>query len=110
MSKSVLYFMSSPTAAGFEQLMSGARNWRVWHLLGSRDLRHRYARSRFGQAWLTLSTAVMIGMLAAVWSLLWNQPLRDLMPFIGVGIIMWNFLAQTLTECASAFLTHSQFY
>jgi ABC-type polysaccharide/polyol phosphate export permease len=111
MSKSALLdSMTSAVATGFEELVGGARNWRVWHLLGSRDLRHRYARSRFGQAWLTLSTAIMIGVLAAVWSLLWNQPLHDLMPFIGIGLIMWNFLAQTLTEFAAAFVTHGQYY
>ena len=55
--------------AGLEELVDGLHNWRVWHLLGLNELRHRYARSRFGQLWLTLSTAVMIGVLAIVWSL-----------------------------------------
>src|SRR6516225_1192129 len=103
-------FIMSAAARGFEELVGGARNWRVGYLIGSSDLRHRYARSRFGQAWLTLSTATMIGMLSAVWSLLWNQPLRDLMPFIGIGMIMWNFLTQVLTECASVLVTHGDYY
>ena len=102
--------MTSAAAAGFEELMGGARNWRVWHLLGLNELRRRYARSRFGQLWLTLSTAAMIGVLSVVWSLLWNQPMRELMPFIGIGLIMWSFLAQVLTECTSIFVTHGNFY
>src|SRR5215470_531255 len=100
----------SATGAGFRELRGGAYNWRVWHLLGVSELRNRYTRSRFGQVWLVLSTGTMIGALAAVWSLLWNQSLPELMPFIGTSIIMWNFLSQVLTECTSIFVTHSNFY
>jgi ABC-type polysaccharide/polyol phosphate export permease len=100
----------SPTTAGLEELVVGAYNWRVWHLLGVRELRNRYTRSRFGQGWLVLSTGTMIGALAVVWSLLWNQSLPELMPFIGTSIIMWNFLSQVLTECTSIFVAHSNFY
>ena len=82
--------------AGFEELLGGIHHWRVWHLLGVNDLRHRYARSKLGQLWLTLSTAIMIGVLAAVYSLLFNQPMHELMPFIGVSLIMWNYLSQVL--------------
>ena len=64
--------VASAANAGLEELVDGLHHWRVWHLLGLNDLRHRYARSTFGQFWLTLSTAVMIGVMAIVWSLLWN--------------------------------------
>ena len=102
--------VASAGSAGLEELVDGLHHWRVWHLLGLNDLRHRYARSRFGQFWLTLSTAVMIGVLTIVWSLLWKAPLRDLMPFIGIGIIMWTFLSQVLIDCTAVFVTHSNFY
>jgi lipopolysaccharide transport system permease protein len=98
------------TVAGIEELMGGAYNWRVWHLLGVSELRNRYARSRFGQGWVVLSTGTMIGALASVWSLLWNQSLPELMPFIGTSIIMWNFLSQILSECPSIFVMHSNYY
>ena len=78
--------------------MQGAFNWRVAHLLGIQQLRHRFARSRLGQTWLTLSTALTIAAMGGVWSLLWKQPLRELLPFVGVGIIMWSFITQVLTE------------
>jgi hypothetical protein len=41
--------MQSETAfqiAGFEELFAGIRYWRISHLMGVRDLRHRYARSK----------------------------------------------------------------
>jgi lipopolysaccharide transport system permease protein len=96
--------------AGFDELARGMRQWRVWHLLGIWDLRHRYARSKLGQLWMVLSTAIMILALGIVWSLLWNQAIGELMPFIGVGLIIWNFLTQVLTECTAIFVVHGNFY
>jgi ABC-type polysaccharide/polyol phosphate export permease len=95
---------------GFEELVGGLHYWRVWHLLGIRELRHRYARSKLGQLWVTLSAAIMIGMLGAVWSLLWRQPVRELMPYFGASLILWTYLSQMLTEFASAFVNHSGLY
>jgi ABC-type polysaccharide/polyol phosphate export permease len=60
----VLSVMMAAAAVGFEELIGEIRNWRVWHLLSINDLRHRYARSRFGQSWLTISTAAMVGVLS----------------------------------------------
>jgi ABC-type polysaccharide/polyol phosphate export permease len=96
--------------AGFEELLGGIRHWRVSHLLGIRELRHRYARSKLGQVWLTLSTAIMIGALAAVWSLLWNQPIYQITPFFGVSIIMWTYLSQVLVDCTSIFVDQGNLY
>jgi lipopolysaccharide transport system permease protein len=97
-------------AVGLAELMGGIPHWRVWHLLGVRDLRHRYARSKLGQIWLLLSTGIMIAVLAAVWSLLWKEPLRELMPFFGIGLIMWTFLTQVLIDCTSVFVMHGNLY
>jgi homopolymeric O-antigen transport system permease protein len=97
-------------AIGLDELVGGIRHWRVWHLLGVRELRHRYARSKLGQVWLILSTAVMIVALAAVWSLLWNQPLHEIMPFFGTSLILWTYLSQVVTECTSIFITHGNLY
>jgi ABC-type polysaccharide/polyol phosphate export permease len=96
--------------AGYAELLGGIHYWRVWHLLGINDLRHRYARSKLGQLWLVLSTAAMIGVLTAVYSLLFNQPIKILMPFIGVGLIMWNYLSQVLIECTSIFAQQGNLY
>src|SRR5262245_26016175 len=98
MSDRTLSSAKSAGLVGLGELVQGAFNWRVSHLLGIQQLRHRFARSRLGQTWLTLSTALMIGAMGVVWSLLWKQPLQQLMPFFGVGIIMWNFMQQVLNR------------
>jgi hypothetical protein len=50
--------------AGFKEFWDGIRHWPVSHLIGIRELRHRYTARSSGSFWLTLSTASMIGMLA----------------------------------------------
>jgi ABC-type polysaccharide/polyol phosphate export permease len=96
--------------AGYEEMAGGVRNWRVWHLLGIRELRHRYARSKLGQFWLMSSMVTTIAVMSIVWSLLWKQPLREFTPYVGVGLIMWNFLSQVLTEFTSILVIHSGLY
>jgi ABC-type polysaccharide/polyol phosphate export permease len=94
--------------AGFEELFGGIRNWRVWHLTGVRELRHRYARSKVGQVWLILSTAAMIGALTAVSALLWNQPVRSLMPFIpllGQPASLYAWLSTTVIAPGGIIIT-----
>jgi lipopolysaccharide transport system permease protein len=95
---------------GFEELLGGIRFWRVAHLIGISDLRHRYARSNLGQLWLTVSNGVMIAVLSGVWSLLWNQPIHQLAPFMGVSVIMWNYLSQMLLECTLVFAGQAHLY
>jgi lipopolysaccharide transport system permease protein len=102
--------MTDAARAGLAEILDGARHWRVWHLIGSRDLRHRYVRSVLGQFWVVLSTALMIGAMSAVWSLLWDQPLEVLAPFIGTGLVIWNYISQVVLDCTSIFIVHNNLY
>jgi ABC-type polysaccharide/polyol phosphate export permease len=95
---------------GFVEILAGARHWRVWHIIGSRDLRQRYVRSVLGQFWVVLSTGVMIGVMSGVWSLLWNEPLNVLMPFIGTGIVIWTYISQVILDCTTIFTVHNDLY
>jgi lipopolysaccharide transport system permease protein len=95
---------------GCEEIFGGVRHWRVSHLIGIRELRHRYARSVLGQFWLTVSTGCMIAALSGVWSLLWNQPMHALGPFIGVSLIIWNYLSQNIIDCTTIFIAQGNLY
>jgi ABC-type polysaccharide/polyol phosphate export permease len=83
---------------------------KCWHLLGTRDLQHRYARSRLGQLWLIVSSAIMIGAMATVWSMLSKQSIGDLAPFIGAGLVIWSYFSQVLIDCTVVFAVHGHLY
>ncbi len=77
---------------GIADLMRGTDNWRLCHLMGLGEIRRRYARSRIGQFWLTISTAIVVAALGLVWSTLWKQPVADLMPFVAISLIVWTMI------------------
>src|SRR5215468_5261428 len=90
-------------APGVTDLLKGIENWRLSHLMGLGEIRRRYARSRIGQFWLTISTGIMIATLGLVWSTLWKMPIADLMPFIAISLIVWTLVSGTLGEATTAF-------
>ena len=67
-------------SSGVADIAEGLGNWRIWHMLGTGDLRRRYARSRIGQFWLSLSTGLSVIILGFVWSALWNVAPGSLLP------------------------------
>jgi len=92
------------SAEGLADLRSGAENWRLSYLMGVREIRQRYARSRLGQFWLTLSTAIMVAALGFVWAGLWKLPVAELLPFVAISLVVWNLISGTLGEAATVFV------
>src|SRR5215471_7935945 len=90
---------------GIADLLSGLDNWRLSHLMGLGEIRRRYARSRIGQFWLTISTGIMVTSLGLVWSTLWKLPVADLLPFIAISVIVCTVISGTLTEAATVFVS-----
>ena len=91
-------------------VVDGARQWRLWYLLGSSDMRRRYARSRLGQAWIMLSSAITISTMGLVWSFLWKQPVAEMLPFVAVGMIVWQLLSGVLTEATSVLAANGHYF
>src|SRR5499427_1742944 len=90
---------------GIADLLKGIDNWRLSHLMGLGEIRRRYARSRIGQFWLTISTGIMVASLGLVWSTLWNMPVEDLLPFVAISLIVWTMITGTLGEAATVFVS-----
>lgn len=96
--------------AGLRDLIAGLENWRLWHLMGSAELRRRYARSRLGQFWLTLSTGILIGSLGFVWSILFKMPIADLLPYVATSMIIWFMLSDFIGNSTSVFTDSGQYF
>ena len=103
-------FVFSALRAGADDFAEGLQNWRIWHLMGTSELRRRYSRSTLGQFWLTLSTAVTVVTLGLVWSLLWNMSVAELLPYFAVSYICWTFLTAFLTEASGVFVGTSNYF
>ncbi|GAB5099232.1 ABC transporter permease [Caballeronia sp. HLA56] len=92
-----------------EDLMRSLSSWRLWTLLGWLEVRQRYARSRVGPFWLTISMGVMIGSIGIVYGTLFGQSMEDYLPFLSVSLVMWGTFATTVTEGGMAYISSGQF-
>jgi len=85
-------------------LIEGVRRWELWSVLGWHDIRQRYRRSKLGPFWITLSMGVMVGAMGVVYSELFNMNVREYLPFLAVGLIVWSFLSVPIVEGCNVFI------
>jgi len=84
-------------------LARGFGRWRLWLLLGVNDIRQRYQRSRVGQFWITISMLVTIVALGMVYGLLFRMSLRDYLPSLTLGMIVWALISSMVIEACTVF-------
>jgi len=96
--------------AGLRDILDGGHQWRLWYLMGSADMRRRYARSKLGQFWIMLSSAIMISGIGLVWSYLWQQPVQDMLPFVAIGLVTWQLLSGVLSEATTVLPANSHYF
>ncbi|MES2203857.1 MAG: ABC transporter permease [Pseudomonadota bacterium] len=72
-------------------------------MLGWQDVRHRYKRSSVGPFWLTASMGIMIATMGMIFGKIFHTPLKEFLPFLAVGIILWGFISTATTEACASF-------
>ena len=98
-------FPKSRLASAIADLAGGLAQWRVWWVLAFNDIRQRYRRSALGQFWLTISMLVMIAGIGGVYAIILNQDVSFYIPYVGIGLIVWNLLSSLINELAVSFIT-----
>ncbi|MDR3532886.1 MAG: ABC transporter permease [Rhodopila sp.] len=86
-----------------DDLIRGARLWRLAWGLGWLDIRLRYRGSMLGPFWLTISTGVMVAALGFLYSTLFKMNLRDYLPFLALSQVLWGFLAAVVSDACTTF-------
>lgn len=85
-------------------LLTGMNSTHVWGALGWHDIRQRYRRSVLGPFWFTLSTAIMVVVLGILYSALLQQEISEYLPYLAVGLIVWQYLASSMNEGCDSFI------
>src|SRR3954462_4178366 len=98
------YSARSMSLLAFQDVREGIRLWPLWGRLGWNDIRQRYRRSLLGPFWLTASMAIMVISLGVLYSEIFDTPIRDFLPFLCVGLLVWNFLSGFLVEGGALFI------
>lgn len=94
---------------GFTDLVGSLRAWRLWSLLGWLEVRQRYARSKLGPFWLTVSMGVLVGALGVVYGALFGQKLTDYLPMVAIGLVTWTLFSSMVNEGSMAYITSSSY-
>ncbi len=68
------------------------------------DVKIRYARSILGPFWITLSMIILIAGLSFVFVSLFAVPIEKTMPWVTLGIVIWNYISTYLDEASTLFI------
>lgn len=77
----------------------------LWLFVGWRDVRKHYQRSILGPFWLTLNMGILVGGLGLLYSQIFGQEIRDYLPLIALGFILWALMGNVINEACSVFLS-----
>jgi ABC-type polysaccharide/polyol phosphate export permease len=86
-------------------IKEGLKAYTIWGALGWHDIRQRYRRSILGPFWFTLSAAIMVIVLGFLYSTLLKQEIRHYLPFLGVGLVVWQFISTVINEGTAVLIT-----
>lgn len=95
-----------PSAAvlAWRDLAEGLGKTWMWPALALQDVKLRYRGSVLGPFWLTISTLLMVAGMGIVYAQLFQMELRSYLPFLAVGLIVWQFLSGMISEGCETFL------
>jgi len=82
---------------------AAVRLWPLWTRLGWNDILNRYRRSTLGPFWSTVNIAITVVALGLVYSQIFNLPVRQLMPYVCAGLIVWGFISSIMLDAGSLF-------
>ena len=89
-------------------LIDGLKHWELWSTHGWNDIRQRYRRSVVGPFWLTISMALMVGGLAYLYAGLFGQSIETFLPYVAVGMIVFNLISGVATEGSVTFISSAR--
>ncbi|MFH1303851.1 MAG: ABC transporter permease [Planctomycetota bacterium] len=73
------------------------------------DIRIRYRRSKIGPFWITISMAIFIVALGAVYSKLFNMPAEEYLPNLATGYLFWMMFATVINESPTIFVDNAAY-
>ena len=80
-----------------------SRSW-MWTALAFQDIKLRYRGSVLGPFWMTISTFVMVIAMGFICAHLFHTDTRSYMPYLTMGLIVWQLISTLITEGCQTFL------
>ncbi|MFE3289634.1 ABC transporter permease [Rhodococcus sp. NPDC059234] len=90
----------------FKDLRDGFGQRELWLHLGWQDIKQRYRRSVIGPFWITIATGVQAAAMGLLYSALLDIPLDEFLPYVTVGLIVWNLISASILEGSDVFVAN----
>ena len=90
----------------FGDLRTGFNQRELWLHLGWQDIKQRYRRSVIGPFWITIATGVQAIAMGLLYSVLLNIDLREFLPHVTVGLIVWGLISAAILEGGDVFVAN----
>ena len=94
----------SKLLAAFEDFWTSISKPWIWSMLAAQDIKLRYRRSVLGPFWITLTTAITIGVIGGLYSRVLSVSLTGYVPYVAIGLVIWLFAQATLAEASLTFV------
>jgi ABC-type polysaccharide/polyol phosphate export permease len=85
-------------------LLDGLRQWDLWGRLGWLEIKRRYHRTMIGPFWSAISLGAFVMALGGVGAGLWSQQVKNYLPFLAAGMVVWVFMSTVITESCGLFI------
>ncbi|WP_372341734.1 ABC transporter permease [Nocardia sp. CC216A] len=90
----------------FKDFRQGFSQRELWLSLGWQDIKQRYRRSVLGPFWITIATGLQAAAMGILYSTLLDQPLREYLPYVTVGLIVWGVISASILEGSDVFIAN----
>jgi ABC-2 type transport system permease protein len=97
---------SQTLSRAFRDLREGYGQRELWLSLGWQDIKQRYRRSVIGPFWITIATGVQAAAMGVLYSALLDQPISEFLPYVTVGLIIWNLISASILEGSEVFVAN----
>jgi ABC-2 type transport system permease protein len=97
---------SRTLSRAWADLATGFGKRELWLHLGWQDIKQRYRRSVLGPFWITIATGTMACALGGLYSVLFKLPLAEHLPYVTLGLIIWNLINAAILEGADVFVAN----
>ncbi|MET0758034.1 MAG: ABC transporter permease, partial [Mycobacterium sp.] len=90
----------------WRDLADGYGRRELWLHLGWQDIKQRYRRSVLGPFWITIATGVTAVAMGGLYSVLFKLELSEHLPYVTLGLIIWNLINAAILEGADVFVAN----
>lgn len=87
-------------------LREGFGKRELWLHLGWQDIKQRYRRSVLGPFWITIATGATAVAMGLLYSKLFKLELAEHLPYVTMGLIVWNLINASILEGADVFVAN----